>query len=230
MKRRRPAAGRLVLEVLARPPVDRRGTGLVVGRRRRSRPGRRRVATMNMSVTAGVDARRHGRDPAPGGRSAASAASSRALVGRAAGLGGRELAAAPAIETDSSSSGVSPLVPMAPTTSPSTVERNAAGQRGGAVKRERTEAPVGDLLLHLAAGPHEDRGGARLVDRDARARDLRARRAPQRDELAPRVDDGDYDAQALRECVALGGLDHRLGAGLIDDPAGDGRCSWVRTP
>ena len=85
------------------------------------------------------------------------------------------------------------------------------------MQRERAEAPAGDLLLDLAAGADEDRGGPRLVDGDARAGDLRARRAAQRDDLAPRVHDGDDDAVAALECMALGGGDHGLGAGVVDD-------------
>jgi hypothetical protein len=85
--------------------------------------------------------------------------------------------------------------------------------------RERAEAPAGDLLLHLAAGADEDRGGPRLVEGDARAGDLSARRASQRDDLAPGVHHGDDDAVAVLERVALGGGDHGLGAGVVDDPA-----------
>ena len=88
------------------------------------------------------------------------------------------------------------------------------------MQRERAEAPAGDLLLDLAAGADEDRGGPSLVDGDARAGDLRARRAAQQHDLAPRVHDGDHDAVAALERMPLGGGDHGLGAGVVDDLAG----------
>ena len=56
----------------------------------------------------------------------------------------------------------------------------------------------------------------RLVDGDPGAGDLRARGAPQRDELAGALDDGDHHAVAVLAGVALGGVEHRLGAGLVD--------------
>ena len=85
------------------------------------------------------------------------------------------------------------------------------------MQRERAEPAARDLLLELAAGADEDRRGARLVDRDARAGDLRARRAPERDQLAGALDDGDHDAVAVLARVPLGGVEHGLGAGFVDD-------------
>ena len=116
------------------------------------------------------------------------------------------------MEIASSSSGVSPLVPIAPTTSPSDDERDAARQRDGAVQGERAQAPARDLLLQLAARPHEDGGGARLVDGDARACDLRAFGAAQLDDLAVDVDH-DHD-HAVAPVVGEGErrVDDRVGA------------------
>src|SRR3954447_224607 len=87
------------------------------------------------------------------------------------------------------------------------------------MQRERAEAAVGDLLLHLAARSHEDRRGARLVDRHAGAGDLRARSAAQLHELAPWVHDGEHDAGAGLVRLALGGGQYGRGAVVVDDPA-----------
>src|SRR4051812_31144690 len=88
------------------------------------------------------------------------------------------------------------------------------------MQRQRPQATVGDLLLDLAAGPDEDGRRARLVDRDARARDLGARRATERQDLAGGVDDDDDDAVALGDRLPLGGGEDRVGSLVIDDPAG----------
>src|SRR5439155_14665305 len=55
-------------------------------------------------------------------------------------------------------------------------ERDAAGERGHAVERERAEPSVRDLLFHDAARAAEGRGGARLVYGAARGRASRAGR------------------------------------------------------
>src|SRR5206468_2670049 len=99
-------------------------------------------------------------------------------------------------------------------------ERYAAGERGGAVQRERAEPSVRHLLLHDTARPDEDRGGASLVDRNARAGDLRARCAAQLDHLARRIDDDDDDAAALLTREGIGRCDNGVGALVVDDPAG----------
>ena len=92
---------------------------------------------------AGVDDRDDGRDAARAPpRRGGLGGEPGALVGERGDLGVVKSAAAPASEIASSSSGVSPLVPIAPTTSPSTRQRDAAGQARGAVQRERAEAAV----------------------------------------------------------------------------------------
>ena len=88
------------------------------------------------------------------------------------------------------------------------------------MQRERAEPSVGDLLFHDAARADEDRRRARLVDRDARARDLRAVRAAELDQLAGGVDDRDHDAAALLAGRRSGGREDRICAGVVDDPAG----------
>ena len=84
---------------------------------------------------------------------------------------------------------------------------------------ERAQATPGDLLLDHAAGPHEDRRGARLVDRDAGARDLGVGRASQCDELAGRIDDRDEDAVSFLDGELLGRGDDGVRAVDVDDPA-----------
>src|SRR4029077_3304296 len=91
-----------------------------------------------------------------------------------------------------------------------------ARERRGAVQRERAEPPIAHLPLDLAAGPHEDGGGACLVDRHARAGNLRANGAPQRDQLSGGVDDRDHHAVPVLLGLPLGSLDDRLGTGLVD--------------
>ena len=56
------------------------------------------------------------------------------------------------------------------------------------MERKRSEAAIRDLLLDLAARPHEDGGGAGLVDRNAGRGDLSAPCTPQLDQLAMRID------------------------------------------
>jgi hypothetical protein len=96
------------------------------------------------------------------------------------------------------------------------LQRNAAGQRAGAVERERPEPATRYLLLELPARAHEDRCGPGFVDRDPGAGDLRARGAPQRDQLAGALHDGDHHAVAALAGVAFRGPEHGLGAGLVD--------------
>ena len=91
VQRRGPPAGGLVLEVLARPAVDRRGARLVGRDARRWPPARRRAAQVHQ-LAAGVDDRDDGRDAARAATApTASAATPRALVGERRDLGGREL-------------------------------------------------------------------------------------------------------------------------------------------
>jgi len=110
-------------------------------------------------------------------------------------------------------------VPIAPTTSSPTFSGDAAGQARGAVQRQGAQPAARDLLLHLAAGAHEDGGGARLVDGHARARHLGAVRAAHGDDLTRGVDDADVDAGALRAGGLLGRGDDGVGAGGVDDVA-----------
>ena len=102
-------------------------------------------------------------------------------------------------------------------------QRDAADQGPGAVQREAAQPPAVHLLLDLAAGAHEDRGGARLVDRDLVAGGLRVLGAAQPEQPSGRVDHRDDDAVALLERRVLGGGQHGLDAGGVQDPAGSDR-------
>ena len=85
---------------------------------------------------------------------------------------------------------------------------------------QRAESPGRHLLLELPAWAHKDRGGPRLVDGDPRACDLRARGAPQGDELAGALNDGDDDPVAVLAGVTLGRVEDRFGAGFVDRSVG----------
>ena len=130
--------------------------------------------------------------------------------------------AAPAIEMASSSSGVSPLVPMAPTTWPSTTSGIPPVERDGAVQGEGAEPTGRHLGLDLAARANEDRRRAGLVDGHAGAGRLRARRLAQMEQRAAGVDDGDDDAVAVLDGVLLGGGGDELDAGAVEGEAGAG--------
>ncbi len=222
MERRGPAAGGLVLEVLARPPVDRRRARLVGGDAD-ARDLRRVGAPEVDEGAARVDDGDHRRHAALRRRGAGSLGDEPgALLGQLRALGEaergcragerdalvlvRRLAARPDRADDLAVDD----------------EGDAAGERGGPVEGERAEASVGDLLLDLAARSDEDRRRPRLVERDARARDLRPRRPAELDQLAGRVDDGDDDAQAVRGRVGGCGGDDRVGARVIEDAASSG--------
>src|SRR5215212_5139360 len=113
-------------------------------------------------------------------RPAASAAARASSYERAGTSAVEYSLSAPATDTDSSSSGVSPLVPMAAITSPSTVSGMPPVNARAPCSARGPQTAAGDLLLELAARSHEDRRRARLVDGHARARHLGTRRAPQR--------------------------------------------------
>src|SRR6266508_382622 len=129
-----------------------------------------------MSAPPASTAETTGATPRSAAASAAASAASLAPSWVRAGTSVVEKsAAAPAVEHDSSSSGVSPLVPIAPTTSPSTVS---------GIPPVSAEASVRHLLLDLPARADEDRRGAGLVDSHARAGDLRPLGASHPDQLA----------------------------------------------
>ena len=217
-----PPAGGLILEVLARPPVDRRGAGLVRRHLDARDLGVRRGGTRYIERAAGVDRGDDGRDAALRGRLGAAP---RRPAARPRRSGRRhsvveKSAAAPAIETDSSSSGVSPLVPIAPTTSPSTfsgmppVRHEAPWSASAPSRPSLTCSSISRLGRTKIAAVRA------LSTATRRARDLRARRAPQRDELAGRIDDGDHDpVAAARSRGARAAAITASAPGVVDDPS-----------
>src|SRR3954447_8520126 len=165
---------------------------------------------------------------------AASAASLAASYVRAGTSVYESAAAAPAIEIASSSSGVLPLVPIAPMTSSPAFSgmppvRHDAPCSASAPMRPpvtcssisrlgRTKIAAVRALSTATRGPATSAPGARRTP--ARARDLRAGGAAQLDELAPRVHDGEDDARARLPCLLLGGGEHGGRAVVVDDLAG----------
>ena len=220
MQRRRSAAGGLILEVLARTPVDRRRTGLV-GRHLDARDlGVVGPVQVDRAPRRRRPQRPRGRRRAPRRPRAAASAASRApsWVSRW-NLGGREVGRGAGDRARFVLVGRLAAGPDRPDDLAVDLQRDAAGQARGAVQRQRAEAPAGHLLLHLAARADEDRRGARLVDRDPGAGDLRALGAAHRDQLAGRIDDRDHDPVAVFVRVALRRGDHGVRAGVVDGPS-----------
>jgi hypothetical protein len=117
---------------------------------------------------AGVDGRDNRRDAAPGGLLAGGLGGQpRAVIGERGDLGHREVRRGAGERHGLVLRGH--LTAGADRADHLAVERqrDPADQRRRSVQRERAQPPVGDLLLDLAAGTHEDGGGARLVGRDA---------------------------------------------------------------
>jgi hypothetical protein len=229
VERRGPPGGRLVLEVLARAPIDGRGAGLV--RRHLDARHLRGVGTVEVDQGAPrIDRADNRSDAALGGRLRRRLGRElRPVLREDRHLGGRELAHRPrdragfvlvgrlTAGTDRSDDLVADL------------ERDAAGEAGGTVERERAEAAARHLLLHLAARAHEDRRGACLVERDARACDLSARGAAHPDQLSGGVDDGDHHPVTVVVGVLLGGGDHRVRAGVVDRLSSPDDCHRSRS-
>ncbi len=194
MERRGAPAGCLVLEVLARPTVDGGRPRLVGGDldARDLRPiGARQVderaagvhhCDHRVDVALGRELRRR-----LGGEPGAVERQRDDLDGGEVGPGARDRDLLVLVRSLAARAhGADDLVADG--------ERDAAGQCGRAAQGERSQAPVRHLLFELTARTDEDRRTASLVDCNTRARDLCPRCAPQRDELAVRVDDGDDDA------------------------------------